>query len=65
MSATAINEETEMHQDYALRQFSHVARERAFGRQVGSDHLIQVGLDALMAEVESPSLANAGRPPAE
>ncbi|MCX4667697.1 hypothetical protein OG453_13645 [Streptomyces sp. NBC_01381] len=43
--------------DDALKQLSHIARERAFGRHVGSDRLIQVGLDALIAGVESPSLA--------
>lgn len=41
----------------ALDQFRHIARERAFGRHVGSDRLIQAGLDALIAGVESPSLA--------
>ncbi|WP_279329783.1 hypothetical protein [Streptomyces sp. OS603R] len=46
-----------MTRDDALKQFSHIARERAFGRHVGSDRLIQAGLDALIAEVESPSLA--------
>ncbi|KOG33098.1 hypothetical protein [Streptomyces resistomycificus] len=43
--------------DDALKQLSHIARERAFGRHVGSDRLIQAGLDALIAGVESPSLA--------
>ncbi|WRZ87884.1 hypothetical protein OHB54_01635 [Streptomyces sp. NBC_01007] len=43
--------------DEALKQLSHIARERAFGRHVGSDQLIQAGLDALIAGVESPSLA--------
>ncbi|MFD4143111.1 hypothetical protein [Streptomyces sp. NPDC058572] len=55
--ATATNEEIEMNHDEALEQLGHAARERAFGRHVGSDRLIQVGLDALMAGVESPSLA--------
>ncbi|MFJ8827718.1 hypothetical protein ACIREE_39030 [Streptomyces sp. NPDC102467] len=41
----------------ALKQLSHHARERAFGRHVGSDRLIQIGLDALIEGVESPSLA--------
>ncbi|WP_405690924.1 hypothetical protein [Streptomyces sp. NBC_00057] len=45
-----------MTHDDALQQLSHIARERAFGRHVGSDRLIQVGLDALIAGVESPSL---------
>ncbi|MFB7312197.1 hypothetical protein [Streptomyces sp. NPDC056192] len=48
---------TEMNHDDALQQLSHIAGERAFGRHVGSDRLIQVGLDALIAGVESPSLA--------
>lgn len=43
--------------DDALDQFRHIARERAFGRHVASDRLIQAGLDALIAGVESPSLA--------
>lgn len=46
-----------MNHDDALQQLSHIAHERAFGRRVGSDRLIQAGLDALIAEVESPSLA--------
>ncbi|MEU3609812.1 hypothetical protein AB0E83_30875 [Streptomyces sp. NPDC035033] len=46
-----------MTSDDALDQFRHIARERAFGRHVGSDRLIQAGLDALIAGVESPSLA--------
>ncbi|GAA2326081.1 hypothetical protein OKJ48_29130 [Streptomyces kunmingensis] len=46
-----------MTHDEALKQLSHLARERAFGRRVGSDRLIQIGLDALIAGVESPSLA--------
>ncbi|MEU3262328.1 hypothetical protein ABZ663_30875 [Streptomyces albidoflavus] len=46
-----------MTRDDALKQLRHIARERAFGRHVGSDRLIQAGLDALIAEVESPSLA--------
>lgn len=50
-------EKTLMTRDDALKQLSHIARERAFGRHVGSDRLIQAGLDALIAEVESPSLA--------
>ncbi|MEU8795429.1 hypothetical protein [Streptomyces sp. NPDC048643] len=40
----------------ALEQLSHIARERAFCRHVGSDRLIRAGLDALIAGVESPSL---------
>ncbi|WP_223830907.1 hypothetical protein [Streptomyces venezuelae] len=50
-------EKTLMTSDDALDQFRHLARERAFGRHVGSDRLIQAGLDALIAGVESPSLA--------
>ncbi|WP_225995177.1 hypothetical protein [Streptomyces arboris] len=50
-------EKTMMTSDDALEQFRHIAREKAFGRHVGSDRLIQAGLDALMAGVESPSLA--------
>ncbi len=50
-------EKTLMTRDDALKQLSHIARERAFGRHVGSDRLIQAGLDALIAGVESPSLA--------
>ncbi|WHM40668.1 hypothetical protein [Streptomyces sp. BPTC-684] len=46
-----------MNQDDALKQLSHIARERAFDRHVGSDRLIQAGLDALIAGVHSPSLA--------
>ncbi|WP_351227931.1 hypothetical protein [Streptomyces sp. NPDC002133] len=46
-----------MTQDDALKQLSHIARERAFGRHVGSDRLIQAGLEALIAGIESPSLA--------
>jgi hypothetical protein len=50
-------EEALMNHDDALRQLSNIARERAFGRHVGSDRLIQAGLDALLAGVDSPSLA--------
>ncbi|WP_306324579.1 hypothetical protein [Streptomyces venezuelae] len=46
-----------MTSDDALDQLRHIARERAFGRPVGSDKLIQAGLDALIAGIESPSLA--------
>ncbi|GAA2516317.1 hypothetical protein GCM10010393_56640 [Streptomyces gobitricini] len=46
-----------MTRDAALEQLSHIARERAFGRRVGSDQLIQAGLNALIAGVEIPSLA--------
>lgn len=50
-------EETAMARDDALKQLSPLARERAFERHVGSHRLIQSGLDALIAGVESPSLA--------
>ncbi|MEU8763855.1 hypothetical protein [Streptomyces sp. NPDC048659] len=50
-------EKIPMTRDDALKQLSHIARERAFGRHVGSDRLIQAGLDALIAGIESPSLA--------
>ncbi|MCI3244992.1 MULTISPECIES: hypothetical protein [Streptomyces] len=45
-----------MTHDEALKQLSRIARERAFGMHVGSDRLIQAGVDALIAEVEAPSL---------
>ncbi|MFI5985176.1 hypothetical protein ACIBEA_30450 [Streptomyces sp. NPDC051555] len=50
-------EKTVMTRDDALKQLNHIARERAFGRHVGSDRLIEAGLDALIAGIESPSLA--------
>ncbi|TVZ76277.1 hypothetical protein [Streptomyces sp. BK340] len=50
-------EKTWMTRDDALDRLRRIARERAFGRHVGSDRLIQAGLDALIAGVESPSLA--------
>ncbi|MCZ4124645.1 hypothetical protein [Streptomyces sp. H39-S7] len=44
----------------AIRRLRMLAKERAFGckmgRQVGSDRLIQAGLDALLADIDSPSL---------
>ncbi|MBO7936020.1 hypothetical protein G6W55_22755 [Streptomyces sp. CAI-85] len=46
-----------MTRDDALQRFRHIARERAFGRYVGSDRLVQAGLDTLIAGVGSPSLA--------
>ncbi|MFD9245691.1 hypothetical protein ACFV0D_27935 [Streptomyces sp. NPDC059556] len=52
-----LTEKASMTGEDALDQFGHIARERAFGRHVGSDRLIQAGLDALIAGVESPSLA--------
>ncbi|MEF9887246.1 hypothetical protein [Streptomyces sp. P9-A4] len=45
----------------AIQQLSHRGRQRAFGRHVGSDRLIQAGLDALLAGVDTPSLARGGR----
>ncbi|MEW2296205.1 hypothetical protein ABZ719_26510 [Streptomyces sp. NPDC006743] len=50
-------EKNAMTHDDALGQLTHFARARAFGRHVGTDRLIQAGLDALIAGVESPSLA--------
>jgi hypothetical protein len=50
-------EKTVMTRDDALDRLRDIARERACGRHVGSDRLIQAGLDALIAGVESPSLA--------
>ncbi|MFJ3950505.1 hypothetical protein ACIPXV_10605 [Streptomyces libani] len=43
--------------DEALKELSRLAHERAFGGYVGSDTIIQAGLDALLAGVESESLA--------
>lgn len=43
--------------DEALKELSRLAHERAFGGYIGSDTLIQAGLDALLAGVESESLA--------
>ena len=40
----------------AKARLGRLARARAFGRHVGSDQLIQAGLDALIADVDSPSL---------
>ncbi|UNO43538.1 hypothetical protein [Streptomyces sp. MST-110588] len=40
-----------------LRRLDHMAHERAFGRYIAADQLIQTGLDALLAGVDSPSLA--------
>jgi hypothetical protein len=50
-------EKTVTTHDDALKQLSHIAHARAFGRHVGSDRLVHAGLDALIAGVESPSLA--------
>ncbi|WP_432012220.1 hypothetical protein [Streptomyces cucumeris] len=50
-------EKTSMTRDDSLDQLRNIARERAFGGHVGSDRLIQAGLEALLAGVESPSLA--------
>ncbi|MFI0716435.1 hypothetical protein ACH4SK_38755 [Streptomyces inhibens] len=46
-----------MTRDEALKELSRIAHERAFGGYFASDTLIQVGLDALLAGVESESLA--------
>ncbi|MBD9700723.1 hypothetical protein IHE56_01170 [Streptomyces sp. ID01-12c] len=46
-----------MTRDEALYRMRQLARARALGRHVGSDRLIQAGLDALLADVDSPSLA--------
>ncbi|MFJ8636683.1 hypothetical protein [Streptomyces sp. NPDC093568] len=46
-----------MTHDDALDQLRRLAHARASGRHVGSDRLIQAGLDALLAGVDSPSLA--------
>ncbi|MFD4560884.1 hypothetical protein ACFWP5_42320 [Streptomyces sp. NPDC058469] len=40
----------------AMAQLGRLARSRAFGCHVGSDQLIRAGLDALLADVDSPSL---------
>ncbi|MFG2092301.1 hypothetical protein [Streptomyces sp. NPDC048612] len=50
-------EKAVMTRDEALKQLSHLAHAKAFDQHVGSDQLIQAGLDALIAGVESPSLA--------
>ncbi|NLU70063.1 hypothetical protein [Streptomyces sp. HNM0574] len=42
----------------AMGRLRLLAEERAFGWHVGSDRLIQAGLDALLADVASPSLAS-------
>lgn len=47
-------EKTPMNHDDALRQLSHIARERAFGKHVGSDRLVQAGLNALIAQGREP-----------
>ncbi len=46
-----------MTRDEALHQLRQLARAQALGRHVGSDRLIQAGLDALLADVDTPSLA--------
>ncbi|MFP8884700.1 MULTISPECIES: hypothetical protein [Streptomyces] len=40
----------------ALKQLRTLAQARALGRHVGSDRLIQAAVDALLADVDSPSL---------
>lgn len=51
------SEKTRMNRDDALKQISHIAHRRAFGGRAGYDRLIRAGLDALLAGMESPSLA--------
>ncbi|MFJ3800487.1 hypothetical protein ACIPSJ_29950 [Streptomyces sp. NPDC090088] len=46
-----------MTKDEALDRLRQLARAQAFGHHVGSDRLIQAGLDALLADVDAPSLA--------
>ncbi|WP_328669627.1 hypothetical protein [Streptomyces sp. NBC_00328] len=46
-----------MTRDEALDRLRRLAQAQAFGRHVGSDRLIQAGLDALLADVDAPSLA--------
>ncbi|MEU9125091.1 hypothetical protein AB0C96_35525 [Streptomyces sp. NPDC048506] len=46
-----------MTRDEALKELGRIAHERAFGGYFASDTLIRVGLDALLAGVESESLA--------
>lgn len=45
-----------MTKEEAEAQLGRLARARAFGCHVGSDRLIQASLDALLADVDSPSL---------
>ena len=45
-----------MTEEEAMAQLGRLARTRAFGCHVGSDQLIHAGLDALLADVDSPSL---------
>ncbi|WUD78382.1 hypothetical protein OG937_45060 [Streptomyces sp. NBC_00510] len=45
-----------MTEDEAVRQLKMLARSRAFERPVGSDRLMAAALDALLADVETPSL---------
>lgn len=40
----------------ALKQLRTLAQARALGRHVGSDRLIQAAVDALLADIDSPSL---------
>jgi hypothetical protein len=47
-----------MEADAALRRLQRVATDRLIGDIVGSDRLIQLGLDALVAGVDAPSLAS-------
>lgn len=45
-----------MTRDEALKQLRTLAQARALGRHVGSDRLIQSAVDAVLAEVDAPSL---------
>ncbi|HWM39556.1 MAG TPA: hypothetical protein VNS49_20815 [Streptomyces sp.] len=45
-----------MTRDEALKQLRTLAQARALGRHVGSDRLIQAAVDALVADVDAPSL---------
>ncbi|MFI8180810.1 hypothetical protein ACIF70_09835 [Actinacidiphila glaucinigra] len=45
-----------MTKDEAVKQLKMLARSRAFGHHVGSDRLVAAALDALLADVDTPSL---------
>jgi hypothetical protein len=45
-----------MRRDEAVDRLHRLGRRRAFHHDIGSDRLIQAGLDALLAGVDSPSL---------
>ncbi|WP_031516478.1 hypothetical protein [Streptomyces sp. NRRL F-5123] len=46
-----------MTREEALEQLDDIGRAQAFGRHIGSDRLIRAGLDALLAGIDTPSLA--------